>query len=94
MKEVWLERPHKCVQCGELLPVFHPIHLSHTLPKGGQYVRFKYYKKNFEILCGHCHYMWENLKHYIKGQEEWQWLFDKAEELKQEHNDGIDPDIQ
>ena len=87
-KNLWIERKHLCVICGVYLPVFHPIHFSHTLAKG-PYPRFRLNSENIEIFCSFCHYTWEFERNKIKDDPKWKWLFDKQIELKCEYYDVI-----
>jgi len=57
-KEIWEERPHRCIECGEPLRVFMAINFSHILTKKS-YPSYRHDKRNIDLLCFGHHQKWE-----------------------------------
>lgn len=67
-KEIWKERPHKCINCGKFLghdfynKEGFPINLyryAHIIPKS-IYPYLRHYKGNIMLLCLECHSKFDN----------------------------------
>lgn len=58
-KEIWAERPHKCVKCGkDLGDELKPVYFSHKKSKGA-FPELRLDKTNIELLCFNCHHKYE-----------------------------------
>ena len=58
-KQLWKERPHKCVECGKNLgPIMRPIYMSHYISKGSAPI-LRLDPENIDILCPDHHHQWE-----------------------------------
>lgn len=93
-KEKWnsVSDPHRCEECGKLLPRYSAIHISHILSRGA-YPQLAYDLRNSNILCWGDHSRWENpimrkhMKIYPKNLKIIETL---KNELKQ---DGVSAEI-
>lgn len=55
---IWLEREHKCQNCGDPIYEFSILLFHHILPKRstiGGYPQYRYCRWNIWILCWRCH---------------------------------------
>lgn len=58
-EEIWAERPHICVKCGDPLPEpLRPIYFSHIKSKGA-FPELRLVKENIELCCPQCHQIYE-----------------------------------
>ena len=86
---IWDERP-KVSEVSGLPLIQDKTHLkfywqfSHILSKGA-YPKYRVLKENIKLVLPEEHELWEHKKHLLREIEEWKWVFDKAEELKERY---------
>ena len=89
--EIWEQRPHKSeIDGAPLLPKGHKFwhwQFSHCLPKG-LYPKLKLDNDNVVLMTWEQHQLWEFYPHKLQDKEEWKWLFEKRERLKQKYHGG------
>ena len=89
--EIWSEREHRSeIDGSQLLPKGHKLwhcQFSHILPHG-LYARFEYDKRNIILKTVEQHQLWQFHVDRIKDKEEWKWVFDLRDSLKEEYNNG------
>lgn len=89
--EIWKERLHKSEIDGtDLLPKGHKLwhwQFSHLLPKG-LYKKSKFDKENIVLKTVQQHQDWQFHIQKLRGKEEWKWVFEKYEALKEAYNNG------
>lgn len=87
--EIWNERPHVSEVSGLPLPCKENmlwIHIfSHLLPKS-IYGRFRLRKDNIVLMLPSEHSMWGSYPHLLKDKPEWNWVFEKRDELRIEYH--------
>lgn len=87
--EIWKERLHKSEIDGtDLLPKGHKLwhfQFSHLLPHG-LYKKSKFDKENIVLKTVEQHQLWQFHTNRIRSKDEWRWVFDKYDELKQIYN--------
>ena len=59
---------------------------SHILTKGA-YPKYRGLKENIKLVTPEEHDLWEHHKDKIKDDPKWQWVFDKAEQLKSKYHE-------
>lgn len=93
--EIWEERPHvsEIKESGMILQLVNQNHLLwinqffHILPKS-IYGKAKLSKENIILTTYDQHHRWTTNVGSLKKLEEWQWVFEKYEELKQKYHQG------
>lgn len=84
---IWATRPHVSEVSGK--PLFEKGHkfwhwqFSHLLT--GNYSKAVMNEENVVLMTWEEHQNWEFHAHKIRDKEEWQWVFNKREMLKQEY---------
>lgn len=90
-EEIWKERLHKSEIDGtDLLPKGHKLwhwQFSHLLPKN-PYAKSKFDKENIVLKTVQQHQDWQFHIHKLRDKEEWKWVFEKYEALKEQYNNG------
>lgn len=57
--EIWKERPHYCNNCCRWLGNEPKAHFFSHIKSKGAYPELRLVKKNIELLCIDCHYIWD-----------------------------------
>lgn len=93
-KEIWNERPHVSEISGEPLieresgqSFYWIFQFFHILPKS-IYGKAKLSKENIILTTWKEHDMWTRRMDKCRELEQWQWVFEKYEKLKQEYHQG------
>jgi len=80
-KEIWNERPHRCVECNkDLGNKLQPIFFSHILTKG-RTPELRLNKNNIELLCAEHHMKWETAD--LDTKRSFKWTKEKKELVKE-----------
>ena len=79
--EIWAERPHKCVICDAVLPMFTVRYFAHILGKGA-YPSLRLNKENIEIMCFPHHYMYDHETNRAIDDPRFDKIFIKKDKLK------------
>jgi hypothetical protein len=85
-KEIWAERPHKCVICEANLPVFTVKFFAHVLSKGS-HPEMRLDKENIEIMCFPHHYRYDAETYAATKDRRYDKIFAKKEDLKTKYNE-------
>lgn len=78
-------RGRKSEISGVMLNGFDVRWFSHILTKAA-YPKYRLYDKNIVIKTADEHIMWETQKHKLKDLPEWDWVFEREQELKQSYH--------
>ena len=81
-KEIWSERPHKCVVCDAVLPVFTVRFFAHLLSKGSN-PAMRLDKNNIEIMCFPHHYKLDHETNRAREDSKYDKIFEKIDKLKE-----------
>lgn len=83
---IWINRSHYSEVSGEYLGEEPRAHyFSHVIGKGA-YPSFKLREDNIVLMTIQEHEQWGNRRWEIENDPRWKWVFDREEELKEEHN--------
>lgn len=84
-EEIWGERPHVSQVSGKpLLPEYHKLwhwQFAHCRSKGADSSN-RLNKDNILLMTWDEHHAWDNARHTLKNKPEWEWVFDKYENIK------------
>lgn len=75
-------RGNKSQISGESLIGFDIRWFSHILSKGA-YPSFRLFDRNIVLKTAREHELWETQKHKLKELPEWEWVFEREQELKE-----------
>lgn len=85
-KSIWDERPHYSQISGKFLgDNLNVSFFSHILPKS-HYKRFRLNKQNIVLKTEEEHFKWETQSWKLKDLDEWKWVFDLKQSLKEQYN--------
>lgn len=86
-KEIWEEREHKSY-ISDVGLFFNPWCFAHVLSKQS-YPRYKFNKDNIVLLTPEEHFKLDHETHKAKEDPKFDKLFEYADKLKQEYNQGL-----
>lgn len=85
-KSIWAERPHFSQVSGKFLgDDLNVSFFSHILPKS-HYKRFRLNKQNIVLKTEDEHFLWETQAWKLKDIQEWKWVFELKQSLKEQYN--------
>lgn len=84
--KIWDGRPRYCQICFVPIAEATPTNFPHILPKGlNKYPKFKLNPQNILLACEDCHTKWDHKRKDIQHSEEWKWVFELEESLKEQY---------